>query len=102
MFSAAPLGTAPLDTPTMFFVAVCIAGLLGLFLIFAWLQERSTRALAWWGSAYLLGASALALWNGPSPFLSVPASIAGALMFVACGMIWNGVRLFHGRKPLVL
>ena len=60
MLGATTLGTNVLDLPTLFFVAVCIAGLLGLFLTFAWLQERDTRALAWWGSAYLLGASALA------------------------------------------
>jgi diguanylate cyclase (GGDEF)-like protein len=75
---------------------------LGLFLIFAWLQERHTRALAWWGAAYLLGASSMALWNAPQPLLSVPPDIAGAIMFIACGMIWNGVRLFHGRNPLLL
>jgi diguanylate cyclase (GGDEF)-like protein len=34
--------------------------------------------------------------------LSVPPDIAGAIMFIACGMIWNGVRLFHGRDPLLL
>ncbi len=99
---AANLGTAGLDTPTLLFVAVCIAGLLGLFLIFAWLQERDTRALAWWGAAYLLGASSLALWNAPQPLLPVPPAIAGGLMFIACGMVWNGIRLFHGRRALVL
>jgi diguanylate cyclase (GGDEF)-like protein len=96
------LGAAALDIPTLFFVAVCLAALLGLFLIFAWLQERHTRALAWWGAAYLLGASSMTLWNAPQPLLSVPPDVAGAIMFIACGMIWNGVRLFHGRNPLLI
>jgi diguanylate cyclase (GGDEF)-like protein len=102
MLGATTLGTTVLDVPTLFFVAVCIGGLLGLFLIFAWLQERDTRALAWWGAAYLLGASSLAFWNTPAPLLPVPLHIAGAFMFMACGMIWNGVRLFHGRRALIL
>jgi diguanylate cyclase (GGDEF)-like protein len=102
MLATERLGAAALDIPTLFFVAVCLAALLGLFLIFAWLQERHTRALAWWGAAYLLGASSMALWNAPQPLLSVPPDIAGAIMFIACGMIWNGVRLFHGRDPLLL
>jgi diguanylate cyclase (GGDEF)-like protein len=102
MLGAERLGTAALDIPTLFFVAVCLAALLGLFLIFAWLQERHTRALAWWGAAYLLGASSMTLWNAPQPLLSVPPDVAGAIMFIACGMIWNGVRLFHGRDPLLL
>jgi diguanylate cyclase (GGDEF)-like protein len=102
MLGTERLGTAALDIPTLFFVAVCLAALLGLFLIFAWLQERHTRALAWWGAAYLLGASSMTLWNAPQPLLSVPPDVAGAIMFIACGMIWNGVRLFHGRNPLLL
>jgi diguanylate cyclase (GGDEF)-like protein len=101
MVATERLGPAALDIPTLFFVAVCLAALLGLFLIFAWLQERHTRALAWWGAAYLLGASSMALWNAPQPLLSVPPDVAGAIMFIACGMIWNGVRLFHGRNPLL-
>jgi diguanylate cyclase (GGDEF)-like protein len=102
MFGTERLATATLDIPTLFFVSVCLAALLGLFLIFAWLQERSTRALAWWGAAYLLGASAMALWNAPHPLMPIPADISGAVMFVACGMIWNGVRLFHGRRTSLI
>ncbi len=98
-FAVSPHAT-PLDVPTLLFVAVCLTAALGLFLIFAWLTERSVRALAWWGAAYLIGASSLALWSAPAPFFRLPADIPAALIFVACGMIWNGVRLFHGRPIL--
>jgi diguanylate cyclase (GGDEF)-like protein len=100
MFSAARPQLTPLDIPTLSFVAVCIAALLGLLLIFAWLQQRNVRALAWWGSAYLIGASSIALWAAPALVYEVPREIPQALTFVACGMIWNGIRLFHGR-PLI-
>ncbi len=100
MFSAARPQLTPLDIPTLSFVAVCIAALLGLLLIFAWLQQRNVRALAWWGSAYLIGASSIALWAAPSLVYEMPREIPQAMTFVACGMIWNGVRLFHGR-PLI-
>jgi diguanylate cyclase (GGDEF)-like protein len=91
-----------LDGPTLAFVAVCIVALLGLFLILAWLQQRDVRAFAWWGAAYLIGAASLALWAAPHPWLQLPSEAPFALIFVACGMIWNGVRLFRGRvlKPL--
>ena len=89
---------ASLDIRTISLVSVSITALLGLFLIIAWLQERDTRALAWWGVAYLIGASSIALWGTPAPFLPIPPSLSGVLIFVACGMIWNGIRLFHGRK----
>jgi diguanylate cyclase (GGDEF)-like protein len=97
MIDAAGLTLSSLDVPTLAFVAVCLAGFLGLFLIFAWLQQRDMRALAWWGSAYLIGASSIALWGAPNLF-RLPPEFAEALIFVACGMIWNGVRLFHSRR----
>jgi diguanylate cyclase (GGDEF)-like protein len=89
-----------LDGPTLAFVTVCIVALLGLFLILAWLQQRDMRALAWWGSAYLIGASSLALWAAPSQWIALPHEAPFAMIFVACGMIWNGVRLFGGRRVL--
>ena len=35
------------DQTTLFTVATSITGLLGVFLLVLWLQERSVRALAW-------------------------------------------------------
>ena len=89
-----------LDLPTLAFVAVCIAALLGVLLLVAWVQQRNVRALAWWGSAYLIGASSIALWGAPTPLYRLPAEFPQALTFLACGMMWNGVRLFHGRRLL--
>lgn len=100
MLLAGTLQGASLDLPTLSLVAVCIAGLLGVFLIIDWMQQRNVRALAWWGSAYLIGASAMALGTMPSPIIKLPPQVPGALTFLACGMIWNGVRLFQGRRVL--
>src|SRR6476469_6164016 len=88
---AGTLQGASLDLPTLSLVAVCIAGLLGVFLIIDWMQQRNVRALAWWGSAYLMGASGIALASMPTPLIELPAVVPGALTFLACGMIWNGV-----------
>jgi diguanylate cyclase (GGDEF)-like protein len=100
MIAAANLPPQALDVPTLSFVAICVAAVLGLLLIFAWIQERNIRALAWWGAAYLIGASSMALWSAPAPLVTLPPEVPLALIFVACGMILNGVRLFHGRKVL--
>ncbi len=86
-----------LDITTLFVVAICVTALLGLFLLYAWTQER-IRALAWWGAAYLIGGFSAALWCIGGPY--VPASWPSALLFVACGMIWSAARLFHGRSVL--
>lgn len=102
MLLAGGLQSSSLNLPTLSLVAVCIPGLLGLFLIIDWLQQRNVRALPWWGSAYLIGASAMAMGTMPEPFIKLPAAVPGALTFLACGMVWNGVRLFQGRRVLPL
>ncbi len=100
MLDASDLQLSFLDGPTLAFVSVCIVALLGLFFILAWLQQRDMRALAWWGAAYLIGASLLALWAAPRPWIELPREVPFAMIFVACGMIWNGVCLFRGRRLL--
>jgi diguanylate cyclase (GGDEF)-like protein len=92
---AAPFG---LDLTTLIVVATCITALLGLLLFSTWSQER-VKALAWWGSAYLIGGFSVAIWTvegSISPPL--PVGAANTLVFVACGMIWSAARLFHGRS----
>ncbi len=94
---AAPID---LDITTLFVVATCITALLGLLLLSAWAQER-IRALAWWGSAYLIGGFSVAIWSVETSFSPpLPIGIANTLVFVACGMIWSAARLFHGRRVL--
>jgi diguanylate cyclase (GGDEF)-like protein len=88
---------ASLDVGTLFFVAICVTALLGLFLLFTWTQER-IHALAWWGMAYLIGGASGALWRYGDLFLpGLPSSVGTVLLFVAVGMIWSAARLFHGR-----
>jgi diguanylate cyclase (GGDEF)-like protein len=95
-----------LDIPTLFIVSSCIAGLLGLFLFFAWVQDRNIRALAWWGAGYMLGGGGVALWILEAALSSQPLSLgfSNALLFAACGVIWNGARLFYARsvRPIAL
>ena len=89
---------ASLDVGTLFFVAICVTALLGLFLLLAWTQER-ILALAWWGFAYLIGGASGALWRYGDLFVpGLPASVGTVLLFVAVGMIWSAARLFHGRR----
>jgi len=84
-----------LDTSTLITVASCVTGLLGVLLLVMWVRERSARGLAWWAAAYLLGGSAVALWGGGQA-QGLWAELPDALLFTACGMIWNGARLIHG------
>jgi diguanylate cyclase (GGDEF)-like protein len=88
-----------LDTSTLYFIATMIAAMLGtMLLVFG--KNENMPALKWWGSAYLLGAASVALWTLASNLLGEVLSLAlNAVGFVACGMVWNASRVFHGRKP---
>jgi diguanylate cyclase (GGDEF)-like protein len=88
-----------LDSITLYIVATMVAALLGAMPLFFGSQERNP-ALKWWGTAYLLGAASVALWTMASNTLGEMLSLAlNAVGFIACGMVWNAARVFHGRKP---
>lgn len=89
-----------LDVTTLFVVAICVTGLLGALLLIAWAQSH-IHALAWWGAAYLIGGLSVAAWSLEGLGPPTPIGIANALLFIACGMMWNAARVFHGR-PVVL
>jgi diguanylate cyclase (GGDEF)-like protein len=87
-----------LDTSTLYLVATMVAAMLGTMLLFFGKQEN-ILALKWWGAAYLLGAASVAIWTLASTRLGAMPSLAlNAVGFVACGMVWNASRVFHGRK----
>jgi diguanylate cyclase (GGDEF)-like protein len=88
-----------LDTSTLYLVATMVAAMLGAMLLFFGRQEN-IPALQWWGTAYLLGAASVALWTLAADSLGPLLALAlNAVGFIACGMVWNASRVFHGRKP---
>jgi diguanylate cyclase (GGDEF)-like protein len=95
MFAFLAEAAMSLDIGTLFVLATCVTALLGVFLLFAWSQDR-IQALAWWGTAYLIGGFSGALWRLGSA-VPLPSAIANFLLFIAVGMIWSAARLFHGR-----
>ncbi len=76
-----------------------VAAMLGGMLLLYGRQEN-IPALKWWGTAYLLGAGSVALWTLGGPMFGEMFSLAlNAVGFIACGLVWNASRVFHGRKP---
>jgi diguanylate cyclase (GGDEF)-like protein len=88
-----------LDTSTLYLVATMVAAMLGgMLLLFG--RQENIPALKWWGTAYLLGAASVALWTVGGPMFGDMFSLAlNAVGFIACGLVWNASRVFHGRKP---
>lgn len=89
-----------LDVNTLFLVTIYVEAILGLLLLFAWVQNTSIHAVAWWGFAHLVRAGSIMLFGmyGSAPdFISI--DLANALLFTAFAVTWTGARVFDG-KPV--
>jgi len=90
-----------LDVHTLFLVTIYVEAILGLLLLFAWVQNTAIRAVAWWGFADLLRAASVVLFGmyGSVPNL-ISIDVANALLFTAFALTWTGARVFDDRRPL--
>jgi diguanylate cyclase (GGDEF)-like protein len=88
-----------LDVNTLFLVTIYVEAMLGLLLLFAWIQNANIHAVAWWGCAHLLRAASVMLFG---MYGSVPDAIsidlANAILFTAFAVTWTGARVFDGRE----
>ena len=86
-----------LYVPTIYVLTLMVMALLGALMLFAWLQNRAIRALAWWSGAVLLMALALGLLclRGAIPNL-FSLDLAYVTLFIACGLMLEGARCFEG------
>jgi diguanylate cyclase (GGDEF)-like protein len=94
-----------LDLNTLFLVTIYVEAILGLLLLFAWIQNAQIMAVAWWGFADLLRAGSVLLFGmyGQAPDL-ISIDLSNTLLLTTFGMTWGGARLFDGRpvQPLYL
>ncbi|MBI4274711.1 MAG: hypothetical protein HY659_08440, partial [Rhizobiales bacterium] len=96
-------GSMGLDVNTLFQVTIYVEAMLGLLLLFAWAQNASIHAVAWWGCANLLRAASVVtfgLYGAVPEFISI--DLANAMLFTAFAVTWNGARVFDGRSPKYL
>jgi diguanylate cyclase (GGDEF)-like protein len=89
-----------LDVNTLFLVTIYVEAMLGLLLLFAWVQNSAITAVAWWGSAHLLRASSVVLFGmyGSAPDW-VSIDLSNAILFTSFAVTWTGARIFDGRQP---
>jgi diguanylate cyclase (GGDEF)-like protein len=79
----------------VFFVAAAL-------LLLSWLQRRDLVPLGLWGMAFALGAAGTVLVAARGQIPDVWSIVAAnALIAAGYGTMWNGARLFDGRRPLV-
>jgi diguanylate cyclase (GGDEF)-like protein len=92
-----------LDVNTLFLVTIYVEAILGLLLLFAWLQNSQIRAVAWWGCAHLLRAGSVVLfgmYGSVSGAISI--DLANMILFLSFAVTWTGARVFDGRRVLPL
>ena len=53
----------PEDVSALFTVSVDVEAMLGLLLLFTWVQNTDIKAVAWWGSAHILRAGSITLFG---------------------------------------
>jgi diguanylate cyclase (GGDEF)-like protein len=88
-----------LDINTLFLVTIYVEAMLGLLLLFAWIQNANVQAVAWWGCAHLLRAASVMLfgmYGSVSDAISI--DLANAILFTAFAVTWTGARVFDGRE----
>jgi diguanylate cyclase (GGDEF)-like protein len=89
-----------LDINTLFLVTIYVEAILGLLLLFAWVQNSAIRAVAWWGCAHLLRALSVVLYG---MYETVPdlisIDLANAILLATFAITWTGARVFDGRRP---
>jgi len=94
-----------LDVNTLFMVTIYVEAILGLLLLFAWVQNTAIHAVAWWGFAHLCRAASVVLFGmyGSVPDL-ISIDLANAVLFTAFALTWTGARVFDGRpaEPIYL
>jgi len=87
------------DLKTLFLLTVDIEAMLGLLLLFVWVQNTENRAVAWWGCAHLLRSLSIALYSmygSVSDLVSI--GLADAILFGSYAVTWSGTRVFDARE----
>ena len=89
-----------LDVNTLFLVTIYVEAILGLLLLFAWVQNSEITAVAWWGSAHLLRAGSITLFGmyGQLPDVFT-IDLANAILLTSFAVTWTGARIFDGGRP---
>ena len=93
----------PEDVSALFTVSVYVELMLGLLMLFTWVQNTEIEAVAWWGGAHLLRAGSIGLFGayGRLPDL-ITIDLANAILLTSFAITWTGTRAFRGKTTNLL
>jgi diguanylate cyclase (GGDEF)-like protein len=88
-----------IDLPTLMLAGAFVAAVSGVFLVFAWLQNRKAMATLWWAASNLVLAVSIpmmaALTRSAGWLVTV---VAVTLLNVSPALIWASARACNGRR----
>jgi diguanylate cyclase (GGDEF)-like protein len=82
----------------LFSISIYVEAMLGILLLYMWVQNFEIRAVAWWGSAHLLRAGSISLFGlyGEVHDL-ITIDLANVILLTSFAATWTGTRLYAGR-----
>jgi diguanylate cyclase (GGDEF)-like protein len=88
-----------IDLPTLMIAGSFVAAVSGVFLIFAWFQNRQAVATLWWASSNLVLAVSVPMMARVMPTVDAPATIVAiTLLNVNPALIWASARACNNRS----
>ncbi len=89
-----------IDFKTLFLLTLDVEAMLGILLLFSWMQNTAVRAVAWWGCANLLRSLSIGLYGmyGVLPD-AITITAADVILFSSYAVTWTGARIFDARAP---
>src|SRR5438105_2087279 len=87
-----------IDLPTLMVAGSFVAAVSGVFLIFAWFQNRKAIATLWWAASNLVLAVSVPMMARIMPVAESPTTIFAITMLnVNPALIWASARACNGR-----
>ena len=88
-----------IDLPTLMIAGSFVAGVSGVFLVFAWLQNRKATATLWWAASNLVLALSIPMMAASNMSLGSPAVVVAiTLLNLSPALIWASARSCNGRS----
>lgn len=88
------------DLPTLMLAGSFVSTLSGMFLLFAWAQNRDEPGTGWWAAGTLLLAVAVPLLTISSDLFGMSSTVIGILLLnISPALIWAAARSCNGHRP---
>ncbi|MEX0852426.1 MAG: GGDEF domain-containing protein, partial [Bauldia sp.] len=88
-----------IDLPTLMIAGSFVAAVSGVFLVFAWLQNRKATATLWWAASNLVLAVSIPMMAASNMTVGSPAVVVAiTLLNLSPALIWASARSCNARR----